>query len=652
LRDLRAGTGRFLDEWRGHLEPAASEVHSRRLPADPDGGRLPTAAALNSCAVAIYCGLSHLRNKIWIPVLLGLTALASVSGFAITFSFHAPYDDEGLFLMLLRRWFAGEPLYDRVWTIHAPLYYGYEWTVHHLLGIPLSHESIRWISLVFWITSTFLLFVLVHRLTQSLVISALAFWIGFGMLGFIGAEPAHPQEMCVLLLVLMAMAACLPMARTPRMVLLGALAGAMLVTKINLGIFAAAALVTALVTTRPWRSAVYGATLLLPVGLMWGHLREPWALVYCAVVVLSLAGILAVLPGSKPDWRMGWREVLWAALGWMVAVSASCAFAMLHGSTPTAMFRMLVVEPATTFLRVWYFPSRIRAIEVAWACAALWLAWRARRNRLPPPWIALLKMGLGAGTALVIVGSVGNDLLGLGLPFQWLIVMPHEHAPARRLGSSGRMTLATLSVLASLYAYPVAGSQVWVACLIPLTVGAICFAEGLTDARAFFPERFRPATLRTVGVVAALLLAAAFGWRTWWVVYQYRSFEPLGLPGTRYVRLASAQAEELRGLASAVSENCGTLIAIPSLPSLNLWTGAYLPPELTWQFWMRSVDDATQQRIVRDLSRTPRVCAISAPGLAGFWMNGVDISQRPLVRYVGEKFRPVMSVGEYTLLRQ
>src|SRR5579864_8898920 len=108
--------------------------------------------------------MSTRRPGAALPVLLGLVIAAAAGGFTYTFSNLAAYDDEGFLMMALRRFFNGEPLYDRVWTFYGPVYYWYERAAHALFGMPLSHDSLRFVSLCFWIATAVVFFVSIFRM--------------------------------------------------------------------------------------------------------------------------------------------------------------------------------------------------------------------------------------------------------------------------------------------------------------------------------------------------------------------------------------------------------------------------------------------------------------------------------------------------------
>ena len=83
------------------------------------------------------------------------------------------YDDAGMPMIDLQRFFEGRVLYDGLSTIYGPFYFLYEWCTHVLTGTPVSHDSVRFVSMFFWVACALLVFLFVYRATNSLVIGGL-----------------------------------------------------------------------------------------------------------------------------------------------------------------------------------------------------------------------------------------------------------------------------------------------------------------------------------------------------------------------------------------------------------------------------------------------------------------------------------------------
>src|SRR4029450_10557399 len=152
----------------------------------------------------------RMRRNVYLVICVVLITWASaVWAYYFAFSSFAEYDDEGLMMTLISRVVNGHPLYDEVQTIYGPLYFLYEYSAHVITGVSVSHDSIRFVSMSFWIASGVLLLVLVYRATGSLLLATAAHFLGFRTILLMnGIEPAHPQELCILLLLGFALAVC------------------------------------------------------------------------------------------------------------------------------------------------------------------------------------------------------------------------------------------------------------------------------------------------------------------------------------------------------------------------------------------------------------------------------------------------------------
>ena len=85
---------------------------------------------------------------------------SAVTAYYRAFVSLATYDDEGTMMWSVKRFFEGGPLYDRVASIYGPVYYFYQWCAHVLTGTPISHHSVRLVSIAFWVAAAFIVLLL------------------------------------------------------------------------------------------------------------------------------------------------------------------------------------------------------------------------------------------------------------------------------------------------------------------------------------------------------------------------------------------------------------------------------------------------------------------------------------------------------------
>src|SRR5207253_2322810 len=117
------------------------------------------------------------------------------------------------------------------------------------------------------------------RLSRSILAGWAGFLIAFRALGMIVNEPGHPQDVCAFLLAIAALlATSVESSRRPVLVMagLGAVAGCLAMSKINVFIFLAMALGAAMLARTPMSApiralgALYVACLLAAPGLLMG----------------------------------------------------------------------------------------------------------------------------------------------------------------------------------------------------------------------------------------------------------------------------------------------------------------------------------------------------------------------------------------------
>jgi hypothetical protein len=591
---------------------------------------------------------------------LFVVLFSAVTAYYRAFVSLATYDDEGTMMWSVKRFFEGRPLYDQVASIYGPVYYFYQWCAHVLTGAPISHHSVRLVSIAFWVAAAFIVFLLAYRATGSLLLASFTHILAFRAMGFIGEEPAHPQEAGIFLIAALGLA-CFARNRTWRATMLGALAGLAVLTKINLGIFVIAAVSTGFAyALRPkWLRTAASilascGILMLPILLMRGHLAEGWAVKFCALEVISIASAILIVSGAGWDVPIGLRDLFAAGAGFASSIAALCWFALAHGSTMSAMIDWMIIKPRATFGQSWYLEPHIRLLAPLWALAAMVLAYGARTGRIPAAFLAFVKVGFAALAVALCLTDRYEALINFGLPLLWLIAAPSGHAGSATQDRSGRALLLLLAVTQVLYAYPVAGAQLRFAAVLMIAVTGICLSDGLAWVRnSWSGERPFVPRLRTGWLArgACLLLGAAYLGFAWQAESTYAGFQPLGFPGTRSMRIEPERAAPLRALVARVNAGpCRTLITEPGLFSFNLFTGKPAPTGLTSGAWMVSLSAAEQDSIVREVAQDPAACVILRQDMVDQWTRRVDVSSQPLVRYIRENFRSALEIPHYSFL--
>jgi hypothetical protein len=591
-----------------------------------------------------------------------LTICASFTAWHIALVSLANFDDEGYMMWTVKNFLDGHALYDQVATVYGPFYYLYEWCALSITGVPATSDSLRLVSDFFWVAAALMAFALAYRATRSLILAAVVHLLAFRALVAIGEAPVHPQEACIFLLLALGYAFFVGR-RTVRMMMLGALAGAIAASKVNLGVFVLVALTVGIAyAQRPgWRRRVACvcvslAALPLPAVLMWDRRTDTWAVLYAVLVMLSVGAVLLTV--SRIPWKssLGPRDAAVAAASFAATTGAICCFPLFHGSTLYGLFEWLIIIPQREYGQSWALPANIHPIAIAWACLGLCTAWYAGTHRVVDGWVAALKVGFGAGVLFLCATDRYGGLLNFATPFLWLVVTS-PLAPDSSTRQNHRDPLAFLALLGvfqSLYGYPVAGAQVGLLSVPMIVIAGICAWDGLkwleyrtvAMARPEISQRISIAT-RTAAAVLIAGLNLAYAWSA---QRTYHERAPLNLPGAGHVRVEASMAATLQTLVARINASCGTLITEPGLFSFHLWTGKPSPRGIDHQVWMALVDDTGQAAIVREVAVDPRACVVYQQKVVDLWTRGSNVSGKPMVRFIRNNFHTVYESSGYRLL--
>jgi hypothetical protein len=574
-----------------------------------------------------------------------------------------PFDDEGYLMISVKGVLAGKPLYDEVYSQYGPFYYLVQAAVHGLFALPVTHDVTRQLLLIDWLAATGLTAWLVLRLTGSGGWAIVTFLtVADSLYGF-RVAPGHPQEIMVISLsAVVLLATALRTDRTQRAVpfAIGALAAAVALTKVNVGVFLVVGLALALLGTArraAWSRRAFLASLVaavvLPAVLMRDHLP--------AAMPNALAASLAIVACALAAWCLP-REsgvaaqtlfrTAWAFAGTALAI---CALTLLRGTSLRGLVDGVLVWPSAFARSLWFLnPYPVGAVVAGVGSLLLCLALLVGLRRRPGPVLVIIIAVVRVLYGVLVLWGVclyrPDELLWYGTPFVWLVLFPSDEQGAAG-ASAGRATLALVAALQSLTAYPVRGSQLNCATYLLVAVSAVCLADAV---RRLVPE---VVMRRVIGTVAAALAVAI----------AYRGFLPnlrprvapastaLGLPGSDRVLVSPQDAAKLRWITQSLRAHCDTFVTEPGLNSYYIWTGMDPPTGLNAGMWMVLLDERQQQRVVDALGRSPRPCVVRDLALTRTW-TGVSpipravLDARPLARHIDREFVPVSALGGLELM--
>jgi hypothetical protein len=633
--------------------------------------------------------LATRATRLWsdrrLRIAVAVLAFAAVTGVTYLiahyrmFSGFFVYDDEGYMLTALKGFVNHGDLYDRIFTQYGPFYYEAWGGLFSLFGIPVTHDSGRTVTMVAWIVSSLAIGLATMRIAGSLLLGLGTQMLVFAALGVASNEPMHPGGIICLLLAAIVAVSCWVRDRESvyAMAALGGVVAALVLVKINVGVFALLAVALACAVSYPvlsrkrWlRLPIEAAFVAMPVLLILGKLDVSWARHYAIhVSVAALAAVIVLRARSSEERPDG--ELRWLLGGFLLAAALICLTIVAAGTSPAALIEGVIGQPlrqADAFYLPMVMSRRGYAIDLLalGAAAAYWYATRSRAGgQGGPAWVSMISLfSIGAGIFIAL--SVNGKLLPFdtGLPgheqsllgFAWVALIP-PLAPKRRPGVSfALLLLPLLAILQALHAYPVAGSQTQWAAFLLIPVGAICIANGvrgLASVMAAGAEFRAVAAFGALGAVVLLWFAANASLREPLRDSRagYEGAVPLALPGSDSIRIGIPEAELYGQITTAIKDNCPALVMLPGMDSFYLWAEQEPPTGYTATGWPTLFDDAHQRRVIEDTSSIEGLCLLRNLPAARGWGNGV-IPPGPLIRYLHRGFEPIARFGDYTLLQR
>lgn len=614
-------------------------------------------------------------------VLYALVAIGgAIVAYTTIYAGFASYDDEGTVLITLNAFAHGEPLYTDVFSPYGPFYFELFGGLAALIGQDFTTDASRAVVIVIWIASSFLLGFACARLTGRLALGVAGMIVAFGVLYALFPEPMHPHGLLVLLLSGFALLAV----RGPggRTALFGAAAGALLaaalLTKINFGAYAIAAVVLAAAMTveplnrRTWlRALLILAYLAVPTVIMSSDLREGWVRSF---IVLELCGGAAIVAAAWPAQpRPGeeqaelWRWLLGAVAGCLAAAGAILLAIVALGTSPAELYDGLIGE-ALNVRNVTGGPFETPSQAISWAVAAFAAALLTTRLRawstgVPALWPGLLRLAAGLAIWLTIVKqapfglnpSTNQDVLPMLLA--WVAAVPPAGAPEPPYKRFLRVLLPAVAVAGVLGVYPVPGAQVGIASLMFVPVGALCLADGLASLRAWSAAKGELALARfgaAAGVACAALAAMlALGQIVLPGISNaivYDENDPVPFAGAEQLRLKPEEVAEYEGVVDFIEDNrCTTFVSYPNVDSIYLWTGIEPPEPYAPGAWVTALDEEGQNRILAQVRSSPRPCALRNEAVAAGWLGERPSPDTPLVHYIFDDFETVGQSGNFEL---
>ena len=603
--------------------------------------------------------------KIRLPLLVLVVATAALAGVATLwlFSTYMLYDDEGYVLLSLRNFAEHGHLYGDVYSQYGPLPFALYYLLH-LCGMPLTHVAGRTLVVLAWSGSATLAAWAVWRVTRSTAIMLAVLVAVYVYLWIMVSEPSHPGGMIAFITAVMAALGCRLLVAgrwSAWAALAGAGCAALLLTKINIGVFAGMSIVTFLLLhsandrirrLAPWGLAAGLA--LFPFLLMRTLLGTPWVTTFAVIFALSAtASVLSA--GRGADARATGRQWLWAVAGALPVVLIVWGIILARGTTLSELGEGMVLGPLRhpghfSLTYDWASGAYLAALVSFFIFGLAWLRMRRAGPGAADSLVAALRLFAVAGLVLALLRfpSLSPDKLvfGFALSGLWLFLWPLQ-------GEDPNVTLAQrwlgLVFLGQcLHAYPVTGSQIAWGTFLALPLAAI----GGWSTTRWLVQRPRPAVRRlragTLLLQAALLVfAGALSYRMAEIARRYFESRALQLPGAEPLRLPDGATALYRLLTFNAEAHCDMLFSLPGMFSLNLWTDLPTPTLVNVTHWFSLLDDRQQAEIVRALGAHPRSAVIVQEDHLAFLRKHDLTPGGPLFDYVMREYETAFEIDGF-----
>lgn len=579
--------------------------------------------------------------------LLLASALVALFAYCTLFATFADYDDEGYVMLTIKFFNQGFPLYDDVYSQYGPFFYLVNWLIFRPTSLPITTDTIRFVTLSFWLATALISALVTWRLTHSwLLVLLVQLLVGLHL--NLADEPGHPHGLCCLLASVVPLLATFPRPRGLHWIGLGAVAGILVMTKANLGVFLLVVLALLLSRRSHLGLAVVVAALVMPALLMRTNIYETQFRTYCLTVTFALVPPILILwsrDASLPTSR-AWGA---AALGFLGAVTAIGTVVCLHGTRPASLLHGVLFQHVG-FDKTFHIFVPFGTDSFVLAAISLVLYQRVDSLRRERPADALrllswLKLLLGLSIFVFAWWQQPKWLLRYALPLLWLVLVPDSESARTPERFLPRMLLVLWTIVLSLYAYPVGGVQLVCASFLLMVNGAVCVHDACAELPTLVHVGRRAS--RSGVMLVAVLAVACLAHAAWLRHQAYAKLVPLDLPGARRLHLPEHTVAVYRRMTADLRQHADTFLTIPGYNSFYFWTEIDPPTHWNATAWMTLFDAERQRQIAEEFSRYPRACVIANPHYVLFWLRDQDIDALPLVVMLERDFVTVDRAGEY-----
>jgi len=606
--------------------------------------------------------LAEQREHVTITARAGRIVLAclavvatGIAAYAEMYSQFQYYDDEGDIMTSVKSILDGRPLYDETYAHYGPFYYLLARFAYTLTGVPVSHDVTRLATIALWLATAAVAAVLIYKLTASFAWALAAYLQTIVHCRSVCNEPGHPQAILILLSMSVPMIAALLGPTGRGAAVLGVAAACMLLTKINVGVYAIGALLIAFLGLTGSGTLVQSSLLAastvaaaLPFVLMRG---ADWALNYARIAAMAAAACCLTMARADVRNRLNASPLRIFIVSVTVTAVVVLSLVLLSGTSVEGLVASVIVRPIrfpTVFSVPWRLPEYgVLMGEVSVGAAVIAAV-------LGPAQRAWLGVVLKIAFAMLMAGLMitrGPTGMVAAAPLLWVTLLPPRRDLWRADDLFPRAVLCLSATAQLLIGYPVAGSQQYWATLLLIPAAII----NLADASTILTSRLR-LPVRRVAEAVALALIVWFYYPRFGMAQldaslrKYHALTPLGLPGATRLRLEEPHVRVYRDIADTIERNCDTFISMPGFNSLYFWTRQDPPTGLNTGPWMTLFDGRLQQQVIDRLAGHKSACVIYNRLVSEEWVQGRDIEGGPLVQYIRTSFRTVRTIGDFEFM--
>jgi hypothetical protein len=578
----------------------------------------------------------------------GVVVLAAVFvcwrfAYCLIFSGFIDYDDEGVFLMILHQMDRGRVLYNQMITIYGPVAFYPKLAILKLLDLPITHDVGRMMTLCGWVGTSVLTGAAAWKLGRSVA------WFGVATIAVCIAllriihEPGHPQDLCCLFVAGGALASLFWEGKRKIWVAasLGVLGAALLFTKINLGIFFAAALGATLLMRLVNKRLAIGTYLAaaIPFLLMSHGFNEHDVLCYALTCSLGIVG--CVVAGFRSTGDVKRRDIGVCAAVFLGTSALVVVLTMAMGSSLSGLLNGMIAFPLR-LTKNYAIGSPMDDCAVAAAAVGIGLARIVSKapRKLEYAW-PVAKCALGIAAIFCALFHQEEYLLRFGPGSAWMVALP---ASGNNGKTFGRVFLAFLAVMESMWAYPICGAQLSFSVFLFVLIGVVALADGLgvlvtAAGRGWMWPR--------IAAIGLFLIVLGIGSKAAMDTGRlYASLVPFGLPGADRIRVDPAKAAAYGTIVQELKDNADIFGGQPVMNSLYLWTKMEPPAGSIHTLWNELLTDAQQQAIIDELQKHPRACLVESDKLMAFWLQGRPIQSGILADYYRQNYVPLLQLAQ------